>query len=282
MSADAALDGVDVVILAVPDTLIGKLARRDRAAAASRHDGDDAGRRRALRRPPAASGPTWSISSPTPATPPSSAPRCTRPARPTTSAACSAPQSIVSALMQGPDSAFDAGRGHRQDDLPAHPALLPRDGGADGVAGARPVGNRVRHAAGRDARGDGRGGLARRARRLRARLPARPHDDPVGGDLQADPRQVLRRLQQGHHLRQAAPDARRLEEGVRARRDRREHPPHHLRRLRARGGASACQSRNANRRVPMTARTHPAPQAVPGSGGPPHGPHPRAARSRSR
>ena len=83
VSAEVALDGVDVVILAVPDTLIGKLAAEispllragtlvmtlDAAAPlpATCH-----------------SARIWCTSWPTPATPPSSAPRCTRLARWTT------------------------------------------------------------------------------------------------------------------------------------------------------------------------------------------------------
>ena len=49
-----------------------------------------------------------------------------------------------------------------------------------------------------------------------------------GGDLQGTRGRVLGRLQQGHRVRQAGADAARLEARLRAGRNRREHPSHHL------------------------------------------------------
>src|SRR5215467_15204817 len=50
VSTDEALADVDVVILAIPDTIIGKVAHQIFTEAAPRHDGHVARRRRALRR----------------------------------------------------------------------------------------------------------------------------------------------------------------------------------------------------------------------------------------
>ena len=108
MPADAALEGVDVVILAVPDTLIGKLAAEiapklragtmvmtlDAAAPFAGHLPDR-------------SDLTYFVAHP--CHPVIFSPEVHTPGAPDYFGGVSAPQSVVSALMQGPDSAFDVG-----------------------------------------------------------------------------------------------------------------------------------------------------------------------------
>ena len=108
MPADAALEGVDVVILAVPDTLIGKLAADiaprlrpgtmvmtlDAAAPFAGHLPD---------RPDL----VYFVAHP--CHPVIFSPEVHTPGAPDYFGGVSAPQSVVSALMQGPDSAFDVG-----------------------------------------------------------------------------------------------------------------------------------------------------------------------------
>jgi hypothetical protein len=155
--ADSAVDGADVVILAVPDTLIGKLAARPVAQlpAGTMVMTLDAAAPFAGHLP---QRPDLVYFVAHPCHPTIFSPEVHTPGATDYFGGATAPQSITSALMQGPDERLRPGRGHRQDHLPAHPALLPADGGADGAAGAGPVGDGVRHAAGRDARGHGRGG----------------------------------------------------------------------------------------------------------------------------
>jgi hypothetical protein len=108
MPADAALEGVDVVILVVPDTLIGKLAAEiapklragtmvmtlDAAAPFAGHLPDR-------------SDLTYFVAHP--CHPVIFSPEVHTPGAPDYFGGVSAPQSVVSALMQGPDSAFDVG-----------------------------------------------------------------------------------------------------------------------------------------------------------------------------
>ena len=66
-----------------------------------------------------------------------------------------AKQHIVCSLMQGPESAYSTGRADRKGDLGARDALPPGNVGTNGAARAGPLRNRVRHTACGDARSHG-------------------------------------------------------------------------------------------------------------------------------
>ena len=108
VSVDAALDGVDVVILAVPDTLIGKLAAEiaPRLAAGTMVMTLDAAAPFAGHLPKRADL-TYFVAHP--CHPSIFAPEVHVAGAPDYFGGVSAPQSIVSALMQGPDEAFALG-----------------------------------------------------------------------------------------------------------------------------------------------------------------------------
>jgi hypothetical protein len=108
VSVDAALDGVDVVILAVPDTLIGKLAAEiaPRLAAGTLVMTLDAAAPFAGHLPKRADL-TYFVAHP--CHPSIFAPEVHVAGAPDYFGGVSAPQSIVSALMQGPDDAFALG-----------------------------------------------------------------------------------------------------------------------------------------------------------------------------
>lgn len=108
VSVDAALDGVDVVILAVPDTLIGKLAAAiaPRLAAGTMVMTLDAAAPFAGHLPKRADL-TYFVAHP--CHPSIFAPEVHVAGAPDYFGGVSAPQSIVSALMQGPDDAFALG-----------------------------------------------------------------------------------------------------------------------------------------------------------------------------
>jgi len=108
VSVDAALDGVDVVILAVPDTLIGKLAAEiaPRLAAGTMVMTLDAAAPFAGHLPKRADL-TYFVAHP--CHPSIFAPEVHVAGAPDYFGGVSAPQSIVSALMQGPDDAFALG-----------------------------------------------------------------------------------------------------------------------------------------------------------------------------
>ena len=108
VAVDAALDGVDVVILAVPDTLIGKLAAEiaPRLAAGTMVMTLDAAAPFAGHLPKRADL-TYFVAHP--CHPSIFAPEVHVAGAPDYFGGVSAPQSIVSALMQGPDKAFALG-----------------------------------------------------------------------------------------------------------------------------------------------------------------------------
>ena len=108
VSVDAALDGVDVVILAVPDTLIGKLAAEiaPRLPAGTMVMTLDAAAPFAGHLPQRADL-TYFVAHP--CHPSIFAPEVHVAGAPDYFGGVSAPQSIVSALMQGPDDAFALG-----------------------------------------------------------------------------------------------------------------------------------------------------------------------------
>ena len=108
VSVDAALDGVDVVILAVPDTLIGKLAAEisPRLAAGTMVMTLDAAAPFAGHLPKR-DDLTYFVAHP--CHPSIFAPEVHVAGAPDYFGGVSAPQSIVSALMQGPDDAFALG-----------------------------------------------------------------------------------------------------------------------------------------------------------------------------
>ena len=108
VSVDAALDGVDVVILAVPDTLIGKLAAEiaPRLPAGTMVMTLDAAAPFAGHLPQRADL-TYFVAHP--CHPSIFAPEVHMAGAPDYFGGVSAPQSIVSALMQGPDDAFALG-----------------------------------------------------------------------------------------------------------------------------------------------------------------------------
>lgn len=108
VSVDAALDGVDVVILAVPDTLIGKLAAEiaPRLSAGTMVMTLDAAAPFAGHLPKRADL-TYFVAHP--CHPSIFAPEVHVAGAPDYFGGVSAPQSIVSALMQGPDDAFALG-----------------------------------------------------------------------------------------------------------------------------------------------------------------------------
>ena len=108
VSTEAALDGVDVVILAVPDTLIGKLAAEisPRLAAGTMVMTLDAAAPFAGHLPKRADL-TYFVAHP--CHPSIFAPEVHVAGAPDYFGGVSAPQSIVSALMQGPDDAFALG-----------------------------------------------------------------------------------------------------------------------------------------------------------------------------
>ena len=108
VSVDAALDGVDVVILAVPDTLIGKLAAEiaPRLPAGTMVMTLDAAAPFAGHLPQRADL-TYFVAHP--CHPSIFAPEVHMAGAPDYFGGVSAPQSIVSALMQGPDEAFALG-----------------------------------------------------------------------------------------------------------------------------------------------------------------------------
>jgi hypothetical protein len=185
VSIDAALDNVDVVILAVPDTLIGKIAAEispklragvmvmtlDAAAPFAGHLPE---------RPDL----VYFVAHP--CHPPIFNDETTPEGRRDSSAA--APPAIH---HQRPDAGSGVGlrpgRGCGQGDLPAHPAQLSPDGGTDGNPGAGPVRDRLRHAALRDEAGHGRDRAPRRAGRGGPRFPAGAYEHPGRGDLQGNP-----------------------------------------------------------------------------------------------
>ncbi len=186
-----ALDGAEVVILAVPDTMIGKVAA---GIAPSLKPGTmvvvlDAAAPFAGHLP---KRPTSPISSPTRAIRRSSTTRRRCDAKTDYFGGIAAKQHIVSALMQGPESAYALGeeiakviwapvmRSHRV--TVEQMALLEPGLSRDGL----------RHAARRHEGGDGRRGGARRAARGRARLPARPPQRPGVGDLRGRARACSR------------------------------------------------------------------------------------------
>ena len=173
VSPDEALKGAEVVILAVPDTHIGKVAAgiNDRLQAGTMVVALDAAAPFAGHLP-ARPDLTYFVTHP--CHPPIFNDETDIAAKRDHFGGLLAKQHIVSALMQGPESALCTGRGDRQGDLGAGDALASRHCRADGAARTRSVRNGLRDFARRHARGDGRGGEPRRAARSRARLPARP------------------------------------------------------------------------------------------------------------
>jgi hypothetical protein len=164
VDADSAVDGADVVILAVPDTLIGKigadLSPRLKAGtmvmtldAAAPFAGHLPARDDLVYFVAHPCHPT--IFSPEVHTP--GARLLRRRDRPAVDRqrADAGPRRVPSTWAR---------TSPRPSTSPS--CVVPRHGRADGAAGAGPVRDRVRHAAGRDARSHGRGGVARRARRM--------------------------------------------------------------------------------------------------------------------
>ena len=88
-------------------------------------------------------------------------------------------------------------------------------GATTGAAGAGTGGDSRRVPSRRHARSHGRGRAARRTCGGRARFPPRPSEHPRRRHLQGAAGRVLGRLQQSHPVRQARPDARRLEARLR-------------------------------------------------------------------
>ena len=166
VSADEALEGADVVILAVPDTHIGKVAASIESKLAVRHDGGRARRRRTVRRPFAeAAGPDLFRH---PSLPSADLQRRDRHGG---QEGLFRRRQGQAAYRQRADAGagrgLRQGRGDRQDHLGAGHALAPRHGRADGAARARPFGNRVRLAARRHER-------SRRRSAWRAASTSRP------------------------------------------------------------------------------------------------------------
>ena len=141
VAPDAALDGADVVILAVPDTHIGKVAAGidkqlkagtmvvalDAAAPFAGHL-------------PARPDLTYFVTHP--CHPPIFNDETDLAAKNDHFGGVSAKQHIVNALMQGPESAYATGRGDRQGHLGAGDALASRHGRANGAARAGTLGDR--------------------------------------------------------------------------------------------------------------------------------------------
>ena len=96
VDADTAIKGAEIVVLAVPDTAIGKVAHADHRQAQARDDDRGARCRRTLCRPSAQSATTSPISSPIPAIRRSSTTRPTWP-RSSTASAASRPSRPLSA-----------------------------------------------------------------------------------------------------------------------------------------------------------------------------------------
>ncbi len=106
---DEALDGAEVVVLAVPDTLIGRVLSGIEAKLTGRHDGDDPRRRRAVRRhlPERAHDLTYFVTHP--CHPPIFNDETAQAAKRDFFGGVAAKQHFVSALMQGPDEAYALG-----------------------------------------------------------------------------------------------------------------------------------------------------------------------------
>ena len=152
--ADEALDGAEVVILAVPDTAIGKVASSiegelkpgtmimtlDAAAPFAGHlpKRDDL---------------TYFVTHP--CHPPVFNDETDLAAKRDYFGGIAAKQHIVCSLMQGPGERLHPGRADRTSDLGARDALPPGHVGTNGAAGAGPFGDRLRDAAGGDARSHG-------------------------------------------------------------------------------------------------------------------------------
>ena len=223
---DAALDGAEVVVLAVPDTLIGKVLSgiEARLAPGTMVVILDAAAPFAGHLP---ERPDLTYFVTHPCHPPIFNDETEPAAKRDFFGGVAAKQHIVSALMQGPDEHFALGeeiakviwapvmRSHR---ITVEQMALLEPGLSETVTASL-----------LDVMRDGRGGPPRRAERSRPRLPARPHERPRRRDLRGDARRLLGCLQQGDRVRQAGPDARRLEARLRAGRADGLHPPHHLR-----------------------------------------------------
>ena len=231
VSPDDALDGAEVVILAVPDTHIGKVAAgiNDKLKAGTMVVALDAAAPFAGHLP-ARPDLTYFVTHP--CHPPIFNDETDLAAKRDHFGGVSAKQHIVSALMQGPESAYALGeeiakviwapvmRSHR---VTVEQMALLEPGLSETVCATLLV--VMREAMDEVvARGVPRAGGAR--------LPARPHERARRRHLRRGRGRLLGRLQQGDRVRQADADAAGLEEGVRASGNRRQHPAHHLRRRR--------------------------------------------------
>ena len=216
VDADTALAGAEIVVLAVPDTAIGKVSHGivdklkpgtmvvilDAAAPYAGHlpKRDDI---------------TYFVTHP--CHPPIFNDETEMKAKLDRFGGVAAKQAIVCCLMQGPESDYRRGedvaktiwapvmRSHRL--TVEQLALLEPGPGGDGR----------RLIARCDARSHGRGRQEGRAAGGGPRFPARSHEYPWRGDLQGAAGRVLGCLQQGDPVRKAGVDARRLEARLRRR-----------------------------------------------------------------
>jgi hypothetical protein len=222
VSPDEALDGADAVILAVPDTHIGKVAASidSRLASGTMLIVLDAAAPFAGHLP---KRPDLTYFITHPCHPPIFNDETEMEAKKDYFGGAKAKQHFVSALMQGPEEDFAKGEAIAR--VIWAPVMRSHRVTVEQLALLEPG---LRFAARRH---EGGGRRSRRARRRPAggsRLPARPHERAGRGHIRPDQRRVLRRLQQGDRVRQARADARRLEARVRAAGNRRQHPADHL------------------------------------------------------
>ena len=206
VAPDEALEGAEVVVLAVPDMLIGKVASQvvpslkpgtmvvilDAAAPFAGHL-------------PERSDITYFVTHP--CHPPIFNDETEMAAKKDYFGGVAAKQHIVSALMQGPESAYALGeevakviwapvmRSHR---VTVEQMALLEPGLSETVCAT--LLDVMREAMDEVV-------APRRAARGRPRLPSRPHERPRRRHLQGGRRGLLRCLQQGDRVRQAGPDA---------------------------------------------------------------------------
>ena len=214
-----ALDGAEVVILAVPDTYVGKVATAiapslaagtmvvilDAAAPFAGHL-------------PARPDLTYFVTHP--CHPPIFNDETDMAAKRDHFGGVAAKQHIVSALMQGPESAYALGEEVAK--LIWKPVMRSHRVTVEQLALLEPGLSETVCASLLDVMREAMDEVvgARRAGGGRARLPARPSQHPRRRHLQGARGRFLGCLQQGDRVRQAGPHAARLEARVRTRRDR--------------------------------------------------------------
>ena len=209
----AAIDGADVVILAVPDTVIGKLSTSliPTLAPGTMVVILDAAAPYAGYLPERAD---ISYFVTHPCHPPIFNDESTAEGRNDHFGGIAAKQGVVNALMQGPDEHYELGDKIARAIYAPVAKHLPLHRRTDGLSGTRPFRNSLCFPACCHETGHGRSGENRRAEGMRPRLPARSHEYPCSGHFRGNRRGLLGCLQQGHRVRHSDPDERRLEEGV--------------------------------------------------------------------